>query len=387
MITQKKRTSLNLLMPILLGFFVMGFVDVVGISTSYVKEDFGLSDTLANLLPMMVFLWFAIFSLPTSLLMGYIGRKKTVLLSAVITFAAMLLPLAHYSFTTVLITFALLGIGNTILQVSLNPLLMEVVSSKRMTSMLTLGQFIKAISSMLGPVIAGVAAGSFGNWHLIFPTYAVVTFLSWLWLRLTPVNEEGKEETKPASLKELAALIKSPELILAFSVILLIVGFEVGLMTAVPKYLLERCEMPIKEGGLGCSLYFSARTLGTFLGAFLLARFSPGRFLVINLVAAIASFVLFMMSGSSVIIFVALFLVGLFCANVFPIIFSMAIQSKPDKANEISALMIMGVAGGAVLPVIMGVVADASSQWMSLMVLAVSLGYILLASVRLGLKK
>ena len=78
----------KVIFPILCGFFVMGFVDLVGISTNYVKSDFGLSDSVANLLPMMVFVWFALFSIPTGLLMGKLGRRNTVLAGMILTVAA-----------------------------------------------------------------------------------------------------------------------------------------------------------------------------------------------------------------------------------------------------------------------------------------------------------
>lgn len=129
-------------------------------------------------------------------------------------------------------------------------------------------------------------------------------------------------------------------------------------------------------------MYFSARTLGTFLGAIILARYSSRRFLIGNMVAAVLVFLLFMATTSMTVLLVALFLIGLFCANVFPIIFSSAIQSDPSKANEISALMIMGVAGGAILPMVMGILADATNQWTSLFVPLLALIYIMLVSVK-----
>ena len=165
--------------------------------------------------------------------------------------------------------------------------------------------------------------------------------------------------------------------------ILLIVGFEIGLMTAVPKYLLERCNMPIEQGGLGCSLYFSARMIGTFVGSILLARYSSRRFLVVNMIAALFVFTKYMISSDGMIILISLFGVGLFCANVFPIVLSMAIQSEPSKANEISALMIMGVAGGAILPLFMGIIADASNQLFSLFVPLFALVYIFCVSLKM----
>ena len=378
---QVKKNTFWKLPPVLFAFFVMGFVDVVGVSTSYVKSDFGLNDTLANLLPMLVFLWFAVCSLPTGLLMKRIGRKNTVLLSSLITIVAMVLPLVYYSFFSVLLAFALLGIGNTVLQVSLNPLLMDVVAKEKVTSLLTFGYFIKAISSTLGPVILSVAMGVWGDWHLVFWVYAVCTSLSWIWLVCTPIQEKRGEGAYVGG--SIWKLFKNRKLMVAFSVILLIVGFEIGLMTAVPKYLLERCQIPIEQGGLGCSLYFAARTLGTFIGSIILSRYSSSRFLIINMVLALLAFGLFMVSSNSTIVLAGLFLVGLFCANVFPIIFSSAIQSEPSKADEISALMIMGVAGGAILPVFMGGIADVSNQFVSLFVPLLALVYILGVSVKM----
>ena len=366
------------LMPILFAFFIMGFVDIVGVSTSYVKQDFELNDTLANLLPMMVFIWFAICSLPTSFLMGRIGRKKTVLCSLGITTISMVIPLVYYSFTTVLLAFMLLGIGNTVLQVSLNPLLLNVVVKEKVTSALTLGQFIKAISSTLGPVIASAMVSIWENWLLTFAVYAVSSFLSCLWLTMVPIKEESN--TQSQNIRNVFSLFRNSKLMIAFSVILLIVGFEIGLMTAVPKYLYEQCHLPIEKGSLGCSLYFAARTLGTFLGTIILARYPSGKFLTQNMIVAIAVFAVFLLSSNTTILLIALFLIGLSCANVFPIIFSQAIQSEPDKANEISALMIMGVAGGAILPVIMGIVADNSNQLISLLIPFCALIYILIVS-------
>jgi len=379
--TQTRIKSFWGLPPVLLAFFVMGFVDMVGISTSYVKKDFGLNDTLANLLPMLVFLWFAVCSLPTGMLMKRIGRKKTVLISILITVVAMIIPLTYYSFASILFAFALLGIGNTVLQVSLNPLVLDVVEKEKVTSTITLGCFIKAISSTLGPVIISVAVGGWGNWQLIFLVYAVITVLSWIWLAFAPIHESMDEKNLVGN--QIWGLFKDKELMISFSVILLIVGFEVGLMTAVPKYLFERCQVPLEKGGLGCSLYFLARTIGTFIGSVMLLRYSSRRFLMINLVLGVLSFVLFMLSSNVTILYVALFLIGFFCANVFPIIFSSAIQSEPSKADEISALMIMGVAGGAILPMIMGAIADSSNQFFSLFVPLFALIYILYVSFRM----
>lgn len=259
--------------PILFGFFVMGFADVVGIATNYVKVDFSLSDTLANLIPMMVFLWFALFSIPTGVMMGKLGRRNTVVIALAVTALAMLLPLFFYDFACILLAFALLGIGNTILQVSLNPMVANVVSPDRITSVLTLGQFIKSISSFLGPIIAGAAASFWGDWKLIFLVYAVTTLISTIWLIFTIPGKEKLEEAG-ATFATTLSLFKDKYIVSLFLGILFIVGIDVGLNTTIPKLLMERTGMPVSEAGLGTSLYFAARTIGSFAGAFLLAKLS-----------------------------------------------------------------------------------------------------------------
>jgi MFS transporter, FHS family, L-fucose permease len=373
----EQKTSMSKALPVLFGFFIMGFVDVVGIATNYVKSDFGLTDSVANLLPMMVFLWFFVLSIPTGLLMNKIGRKKTVVVSMVFTFVAMLMPLLAYTFTTMLVTFALLGIGNTILQVSLNPLLTNVVKGDRLTSSLTWGQFIKAIASFLGPIIAGFALTSLGNWKLLFPIFAFVTLLSTVWLYMTSI-EEAPITGKTSSFLECFSLLGDKVILMLFLGILMVVGVDVGLNTTIPKFLMERCLIPLDQAGYGTSLYFIARTTGAFVGAILLMKFSPRNFFIISMVVAIAAIVTALFMSSLVALLVMIFLLGFAVANVFSIVFSAALQRKPERANEISGLMIMGVSGGALFPWLMGVVSDSyQSQGAAFVVLLGLLCYLL----------
>jgi fucose permease len=378
----KQESSFSKALPVLFGFFIMGFVDVVGIATNYVKRDFALTDTVANLLPMMVFLWFAVFSIPTGLLMNKIGRKKTVVLSMAITFLAMLIPLLVYKFEVILVAFALLGIGNTILQVSLNPLLTNVVRGDKLTSSLTWGQFIKAIASFLGPIIAGFAAGSLGNWKLLFPIFAAVTLISSFWLYFTQIDEEPTTG-KTSSFIECISLLKDKYILMFFIGILFVVGVDVGLNTTIPKFLIERLGMPLEQAGYGISLYFVARTLGAFIGAILLAKLAARQFFIVSMLIAIAAMVAMLVLGSQWAVLTMIFIVGFTVANVFSIIFSAALQKKPERANEISGLMIMGVSGGAIFPFLMGVVSDKFNQGASLIVLVGLLAYLLLLAFSL----
>lgn len=370
------------ILPVLFGFFIMGLVDLVGIATNYVKQDFFLSDTLANMLPMTLFLWFAILSVPTGIMMNKLGRKRTVVLSVVISLLAMLLPLVCYNFAMILVAFGLLGIGNTIIQVSLNPLLINVVREDRLTSSLTLGQFIKAIAAFLGPIIAGIAAGSFGDWKLIFLFFGLVTILIGLWLFFTPINEKPVSQFTSGFASPFR-LLKDHIILMFFLGIVFVVGVDVGLNTTVPKFLIDRCNISLEKAGLGTSLYFVARTIGTFLGAILLVKMSGRKFFIVNMLIAIPSMIIMLLLGNLWVILGMIFILGFSIANVFPIIFSAALRRQPSQANEISGLLIMGVAGGAVIPLVMGVTSDSFGQTGGMAVLLVALGYLLFNAIKL----
>jgi MFS transporter, FHS family, L-fucose permease len=293
----QNNTSITKVLPVLFGFFVMGLVDLVGIATNYVKQDFTLSDTLANMLPMTLFLWFAILSVPTGIMMNKLGRKRTVIISMGITLVAMLLPLVSYNFPMILVAFGLLGIGNTIIQVSLNPLLTNVVRGDRLTSSLTLGQFIKAIAAFLGPIIAAVAAGSFGNWKLVFLIFGVITVISGLWLLLTPIHEEPLSQGT-STFGESFSLLKDKTILMLFLGIVFVVGIDVGLNTTIPKFLMERCGILLEKAGLGTSLYFVARTVGTFAGAILLAKLSGRKFFIVSMLISIPAMLVMLLIGN-----------------------------------------------------------------------------------------
>ncbi|NDV70163.1 sugar MFS transporter [Dysgonomonas sp. 25] len=379
--TQPKNSPFVFL-PIFLSFFVMGFVDIVGVATNYVKKDFDLSGSMANLIPMMVFVWFAVFSIPTGMLMGKIGRKKTVLVSLLVTAVTMLFPLFFYNYLGVLLSFALLGIGNTILQVSLNPLAAATVSKDKLTSTLTMGQFIKAISSFLGPILVGFAASRLDNWRLTFLIYCITTVVSMAVLYFTQIKESGETIEKPSSFKEILLLLKDKYLIYCIVVILLIVGIDVGLNTCIPQLLMERTGMILDEAALGTSLYFAARTIGTFIGALLLIKLSSVKFLRVSLMLAVLAFVAMMISSSLWVLLVFIAVIGLACANVFSIIFSLALQHDMKHSNEISALMIMGVSGGALLSPLQGLITDLSSFTAGMTVILASLVIIGLISFK-----
>ncbi|MGL4520758.1 MAG: MFS transporter [Phocaeicola sp.] len=378
----KQTQTLSKLLPLMLCFFAMGFVDLVGIASNYVKADLNLSDAQANLFPSLVFFWFLIFSVPTGMLMNRIGQKKTVLLSLVVTFASLLLPIFGDGYALMLLSFSLLGIGNALMQTSLNPLLSNIVRADRLASSLTFGQFVKAIASFLAPYIAmwgaTQAIPTLGlGWRVLFPIYMMVAILATLLLGQTSIEEEKSSE-KASSFGDCFALLGKPFILLSFLGIMCHVGIDVGTNTTAPKILMERLGMGLDEAAFSTSLYFIFRTAGCFLGSFLLQRMSAKLFFGISsLLMALAMGGLFIFDTKE-LIYICIAMIGFGNSNIFPVIFSQALVAMPNKKNEVSGLLIMGLFGGTVFPLAMGVASDAMGQVGAVAVMSIGVLYLLI---------
>ena len=346
------------ILPIMFGFFVMGFVDIIGMVNNYVKNDFtDLNDSVANLISLSCFVWFFLCAIPTSMLMNKIGRKKVVALSFCVTVLAMVVPLVDYSFGTMLLTFSLVGIANTILQVALNPLVTNVVSPKQLTGTLTFGQFIKAVSSFLGPIIVGWAAGTIYGWKLIFIFYAVTSLLAFVWLWLTPVPKET-DEKQNVSFKQTLSLLKDPYILAFFLGIVVLVGVDVSINMTFPKIIMERCELSLNGAGMSNSVYFFARTVGAFAGGILLLKIPEVKFYAVSIWTALVGLLLLVFCQNIVLVYLSIIVFGLGYANLFSIIFSLSMKHVPSRTNDVSALLIVGLVGGGILPPVLGLFTD-----------------------------
>ena len=353
------------LIPVMLSFFCMGFVDLVGIASNYVKEDLGLTDSVANIFPSLVFFWFLIFSVPTGMLMNKIGRKNTVLLSLVVTVVSLFIPLFDNSFVTMLVAFSLLGIGNALMQTSINPLAMLIIGDKNLASTLTFGQFVKAIASFLAPYLAmwgaTQAMPSFGyDWRVLFLVYLVVGLLSAALLWATPIHEE-MTAGRSSSFIDCIRLLGKPIVLLSFFGIMCHVGIDVG---------------TLNEAAFATSLYFIFRTIGALTGSFFLRIMKTRWFFIISVCLMAASMALMFGGQSKAVLYTAIALVGYGNSNIFSMAFSEALLSVPDKQNEVSGLMIMGLFGGTIFPLIMGFCSDAMGQAGAVAVMAVGVLYL-----------
>lgn len=381
-----KKTSLMQIIPVMLCFFAMGFVDLVGTASNYVQQDLQLTESEKNLFPSLVFFWFLIFSVPTGMLMNKIGRKKTVLISLGVTAVSLILPLTGDSYMIMLASFSLLGIGNAIMQTSLNPLVTNLISGDKLASTLTFGQFVKAIASFLAPIIATWGATTLMptfdlGWRVLFVIYAAICLLSVSFLGATPIQEEKPDKASGivASLK----LLGRPFILLCFLGIMCHVGIDVGTNTTAPTIIMERVGLPLEEAVYATSVYFIFRTIGCFLGAFIL-RFVPAKwFFGFSAFLMLVAMIMLFTCHSLYALYAGIAMVGFGNSNIFPVVFSQALISTPKEKNEVSGLMIMGLFGGTVFPLAMGYAADAMGQIGAVAVMTIGVAYLLFYTMKI----
>jgi len=370
------KIGLKKTLPVFMSFIVMGFVDIIGVATGYVKQDFELSNFIVQFLPMMVLLWFFVLSVPAGILQDKIGKRNMLNAGMVIQAIGLGLPFIHYSFTMMFASFILLGIGNTVIQVSANPLLQDVTPPEKLASNMSTSQFIKAIISFSGPLIATFLAKSFGDWKLVFAVYGITSLLSAFWLSMTPITE-SKPDRKPASFASCFGLLKNRFIAFMALSIFLIVGSEVAINTNITNILTAKYGLTLEQAAIGISLFFAGETVARLLGAIILNWIKPRVLLLLITLLSLIGVSGIFVAPENTMAFIAIFVTGLGTGNMFPIIFSLTLDSMPERANEISGLLIMAVSGGAVIPLVMGFVSATFGPLASISVIAVCMLYIL----------
>ena len=385
------KTSSNLkVMPIFLAFLCMGFADVVGPLVSLAKDTFNLSNFLAQLLPFSGFLMFGIFSIPMGVFQDKKGKKFILLLGLGIAFVGLLLPILNgmygpkvvieagsmTKFYTVVIAIMFLGAGATILQVAGNPIMRDVSPEGKYSSNLSLGQSIKVIGSSLGFLLPPAVAVAFGmDWSILFPIYAVLILGTSVWVYFTKIDEKKYSDAPSATLAASFKLLANPFVLMMVMAIFLYIGAEISMSTQVPILMKESFGMSTFGLWASWSLFFLPIFVGRLVGSMILRVLPPKRFLVITIVIALVG-ILALLLGNKVLALTGIVLVALGFANIFPLIFSITVDAMPERANELSGLMVTAIVGGAFIPPITGAIADASTVLLSFVVPLVCLIYI-----------
>ena len=374
-----RKMKIHKLLPVLLSFIVMGFADIIGVATGYIKQDFDLTNFAVQFLPMMVLLWFFVLSVPAGILQDKVGKRKMLNIGIWIQAFGMVLPFIHYSFPMMFVAFLMLGVGNTLIQVSTNPLLQDVSPPEKLSSLLSTGQFIKAMISFAGPLITTFLATRFGDWKLIFAVYGVTSIVVAVWLGSTPI-QESKPEREPATFKSCFSLLKNRFIFFMTLSIFLIVGAEVAINTNIANILMVKFGITLERAAIGISIFFAGEMIARLIGAILLNWIKPRSFLLLISFIALAGIAGVLLSPGYIVALLFIFLIGLGAGNMFPVIFSLALEKMPNRANEISGLLVMAISGGAFIPPIVGFVSTVVTPLASMFVIGLCMLYVLWVS-------
>ena len=374
-----RKMKIHKLLPVLLSFIVMGFADIIGVATGYIKQDFDLTNFAVQFLPMMVLLWFFVLSVPAGILQDKVGKRKMLNIGIWIQAFGMVLPFIHYSFPMMFVAFLMLGVGNTLIQVSTNPLLQDVSPPEKLSSLLSTGQFIKAMISFAGPLITTFLATRFGDWKLIFAVYGVTSIVVAVWLGSTPI-QESKPEREPATFKSCFSLLKNRFIFFMTLSIFLIVGAEVAINTNIANILMVKFGITLERAAIGISIFFAGEMIARLIGAILLNWIKPRSFLLLISFIALAGIAGVLLSPGYIVALLFIFLIGLGAGNMFPVIFSLALERMPNRANEISGLLVMAISGGAFIPPIVGFVSTVVTPLASMFVIGLCMLYVLWVS-------
>ncbi|MHB1685850.1 MAG: MFS transporter [Ignavibacteriaceae bacterium] len=364
--------------PVFLAFLAMGFGDAVGPFVGLAKDEFSLSNTMAFLIPFMGFIMFGLLSVPMGVYQAKKGKKFILLIGLFVMLFGISIPFFGLSsFSLLLITVLLLGAGATILQVAGNPIMRDVSDKGKYSRNLSLAQFVKAIGSLSGPVIPAIAAAFFGaDWKILFPIYAVALVVTIISVFTLKVEDKKFSEKDPVTLGSCLALLKNGYVFMMVAAIFLYVGAEVCMSSGIPIYLQSKFGIKIEKLGiLGTGIFFTTLMIGRFLGGIILNWISPRKFFITTVVVSLVA-LLGLFTGSAAVVVASVILIGLGFANIFPLVFSITVDSMPQKTNELSGLMVTAIVGGAFIPPIMGFVADKTSVEFGFIVPLVALLYI-----------
>jgi fucose permease len=363
--------------PVILAFIAMGFADAIGPFVSLAKSEFQLSNTAASLIPFVGFSMFGLLSVPMGVFQDRRGRKTVLMIGLLVTLSGLLnASFGLDSFGRFLLTVLLSGCGAAILQVAGNPIMRDVSAPGMYSRNLSLAQFAKAIGSLSGPMIPVLAARYFGaDWKVIFPIYAIALAITVAAVASLKV-EEKKSPHSAATLGSSLALLKNGYVLAMVMAIFFYVGAEVSVSAGIPLYLKERFDIDInKVGLLGTGLFFTALTIGRFSGGVLMNWMPPRQCFLATCVVSILGLLGLFLPNQTLAI-ASFFIVGLGFANIFPLVFSLAVETMPEHANELSGLMVTAIVGAAFVPPITGFIADRTSVQLSFLAPLAAILYI-----------
>lgn len=383
-------------LPIYLVFLSMGMIDAVGPMVSLAKESFRISITMATLLPLLGYIMYGLLSVPIGLLQDRKGKKFILNLGLSIASLGLIIPILSgmygkmvvnssslMQFYKILMAILLLGAGGSILQVAGNPFMRDVSDEGHYSKNLSLAQAFITIGSSMGFLLPPVMLYAFGfDWSIIFPMYSCIVIIGLIWLSSLKIVEKKSSDDHHASFKSCFRLLKNPYVFMMVLGVFIYCGVEICMSSHVPLLLKGRYGISVEKMGLliSWSLFYFPILMGRFLGSLIMSHIAPKRLLLITGFTALSG-ILLIFCNIFILTLIGIFLVGLGFANIFPLLFSITIEHMPERTNELSGLMVSSVAGGAILPPLMGMVADGVSILAAFIVPLICISYLIFVAI------
>lgn len=362
---------------VLACYFALGYADLAGTVANCISEEFGWGNFATSLVPGSFFLWYLILPLPVAGAMNRFGRVKVTI--AALTLCSIGLACSYFSHSPSSIIFSLgmIGISVTGLMITLNPLVSSMVPAENTASIFSLGQIFKTFASISAPLLiaAGIrlSAGAEG-WRLIFPIFLAITVALTILIAFVPESKGDKGSR--LNLKDCFSSGNAFVIWISLAAIFFAVGLDVEFTVSVPQIYRERFGLKIDESINFNSLYFASRLFSTIVAVWLLRSRLARYCLPASIIVMAVALCLIFTAEVNATLTAGVIMMGLGIANICTIIIAEAFNFLPRRTNEISALLIMGLSGGAALPALAGTFAN-GPETVSVTALAVLAVYFL----------
>jgi fucose permease len=370
----KKQLSL---ISVFFVFLAMGFGDAAGQLVSVVEKAFNVTPFTASLVSLSGMIMFGVLSVPTGVWQSKIGKKKMLTIGLILFLAGAVLPILAFNFPIILLAVLLMGAGATILQVSGNPLIRDVSEEGKYSSMLSFAQSLKAIgtlSTSLILVLIGTSLMKYGwfsftpeggetidmGFRILFPIFAVVLLITLVMVVVFVPSNVSKSDEKPTTLGNCIRALGNPFILMMFLAIFFYCGAEASMFNRIPSILSENTSVTPAMGNI---VLIISLFVGRFLGGVILQKMSAKKFLGITVAVSIIGNLLLFLPYNAFTTWLSFILIGIGFANIFPLIFSICVDHKPEMSNEISGLMTTAIVGAAIVPLFTGAMAGVGIRY------------------------
>lgn len=385
---------------ILLTFFVISFLtNIIGALIPEIRDDFTLSLTLAGLLPFAFFIAYSVFSIPAGALVERYREKAVMMAAFLVAFVGALMLVLIPNFVTAVCSLFVIGAGMAMLQVVINPLLRVAGGEENFAFNSNLGQLCFGLASFISPLyysylvtnlegaeqdlnaflsfMAGLVPEGLA-WLSIYWSFAIMAVLMvGLILLFQFPTVERKEDEVVGAFSTYGTLLKRPLVLLYFLGIFFYVGTEQGVANWISEFLNTYHGFdPQTAGAQAVSWFWGAMTVGTVVGIAVLRLFDSRRVLLTFSTAAIACLTVALFSPGVVARY-AFPAIGFFISIMYPVIISLALNSVEEHHGAFTGILMTGIGGGAVVPLIVGSLGDLFGLRQGMFFLYLTFGYVL----------